>query len=124
MPEFWSFLEKHCKQHTPDQSTIQKHYLPICYEETLENIKGNIGDAVIWVAADEKNSVGCFIKNLVAGKLVTSVPSNPRLICSEVLHHIDHSTVARFVNDGLGVSWPTEAHKEKVPILYSYAMVY
>jgi hypothetical protein len=47
MPESWSFLEKYCKQHIPDQSTLQKHNLPICYEETLENIRGNIGDAFI-----------------------------------------------------------------------------
>jgi hypothetical protein len=44
MPKFWSFLEKYCKQHIPDQSTLWKHYLPICYEDTLENIRGNTGD--------------------------------------------------------------------------------
>jgi hypothetical protein len=32
MPKFRSFLEKRCKQ--PGQSTLRKHYLPICYEET------------------------------------------------------------------------------------------
>jgi hypothetical protein len=82
MPKFQYFLEMYCKQHIPDQSTLQKHYLPICYEETLENINGNIGDASIQVAVDKTmESVGCFIENLVAGKLDTEVPFNPHLIC-------------------------------------------
>jgi hypothetical protein len=95
-----------------------------CYEETLENIRGNIGDAFIWVAVDETmDSMGCFIVNLVAGKLDTAVPSNPHLICSKVLHHINHSTVARFVNNRLKVLRPTRVH-EKVLILNSDAVAY
>jgi hypothetical protein len=64
-----------------------------------------------------------FIVNLVAGKLDTKVPSNPHLICSKVLHHTNHSTVARFVNDGPTVFWPTGVH-EKVLIMYSDAAEY
>jgi hypothetical protein len=79
-------LEKYCRQHIPDQSTLRKHYLLICYEETLENIKGNIGDAFIWVDMDETtDSVDRFIVNLVAGKLDIEVSSNPHLTCSKVL---------------------------------------
>jgi hypothetical protein len=46
MPKFRSLLEKYWKQHIPDQSTFRKHYLPSCYEETLENIRGNKVDAL------------------------------------------------------------------------------
>jgi hypothetical protein len=53
MPEFRSFLEKYCKQHITDQSTLRKHHLPIRYEETLENIRDNKGDVFICVAEDE-----------------------------------------------------------------------
>jgi hypothetical protein len=62
------------------------------------------------------DSVGLFIDSLVAGKLDIEVPHNPHLICSEVLHHINHSTLARFV------SWPTGVHE--VLILYSDAAAY
>jgi hypothetical protein len=66
-------------------ATLQKHYLPIFYEESLENIRGNTGDAFIWVAVDETTaSVGCFLVNLVAGKLNTKVPSNPHLIAPKL----------------------------------------
>jgi hypothetical protein len=102
MPEFWSFGEKYCKQHIPEQSTPRKHYLPICYEETLESRRGNIGDAFVWVAVDETtDSMGHFIINHVAGKLDMEVLSNPHSICSKVLHHTNRSTVATFVIDGL-----------------------
>jgi hypothetical protein len=104
MPEFRSFLEKYCKQHMPDQSTLRKHYLPTWYEETLENMRGNIGVAFLWVA------VGCFIENLVAVNLDIEVPSNPHLICFKVLRHTYHSTVAIFLNDWLKALWPTGVH--------------
>jgi hypothetical protein len=45
-------------QHIPDKSRLQKHHLSICYEETLENIRGNIEDAIIWVAVDENGFHG------------------------------------------------------------------
>jgi hypothetical protein len=95
------FMKLQLEQHTPDQSTLRKHFLPICYVETLENISGNIGDAFIWVAVDETtDSVGRFIANFVGGKLDIKVPSNPHLFCSNVLHHISHFTLARFTKDG------------------------
>jgi hypothetical protein len=117
-------LEKYCTQHIPDQSTLRKHYLPICYEETLGNIKGNIGDAFtcIWVAADETiDPVDRFITNLVAGKLDIEVPPNPDLTCYKVLYYTYHSTVAIFVNNGLKLFWPTGIHEERALIFYSDA---
>jgi hypothetical protein len=79
----------------------------------------------MWVAVEETmDSMGRFIMNLVAGKLDIEVPSNPHLICSKVLHHTSHSTIARFVNDRLKVLWPTGVHEEKVLILYSNGVAY
>jgi hypothetical protein len=91
----------------------------------MKNIRSNIGDAFIWVVVDETTDCVCrFIANLVAGKLDTEVPSNPHLVCSKVLHHSNHSTVARFVNDGPKLLWPARVHEEKVLILYSDAAAY
>jgi hypothetical protein len=67
---------------------------------------------------------GRFIANLVAGKSDTEVPSNPHLICSKVLRHTNHSTVARFVNDGPKLLWPAIIQEETVLILYSDAAAY
>jgi hypothetical protein len=65
-----------------------------------------------------------FIANLAAVELDIEVPSNPHFICSKDLHHTNHSTVARLVNDGLKVLWPTRVHRETVLILYSAAAAY
>jgi hypothetical protein len=70
------------------------------------------------------DSVGRFIANLVAGKLDIEVSSHPHLIFFEVLHHINHSTVERCVNDGLKILWPTGVQEEKVLLLYSDAAAY
>jgi hypothetical protein len=60
----------------------------------------------------------------VAGKLYPEVPSNPHSICSKVLHRTIHSTVERFVNDGLKVLWLAGVHEEKVLILCSDTAVF
>jgi hypothetical protein len=78
---------------TSDQSTLRNF---ICYEETLENVRSNLGDAFIWVPADETTSMGRFITNSVAGKLDIEVLPNPHLIFSRVLQYTNHSTVANF----------------------------
>jgi hypothetical protein len=120
MSEFRSFFGKvlHAIYSRP-LNTLKK-----CYKETLENVRGNIGDAFIWVAVDETmDSVGLFIANLVAGKLDIEVLSNLHLISSKILHHTNHPTVARFGNGGLPVLWHTGIHEQKVLILCSDAVV-
>jgi len=37
--EFTDFLEKYTGQQIPDESTIQKNYVSIIYEETLKSIR-------------------------------------------------------------------------------------
>jgi hypothetical protein len=49
--------------------------------------------------------LGRFVANLIVGKLDPEAPSKSFLIFSKVLEHTNHSTVARFVNDGLKVLW-------------------
>jgi hypothetical protein len=120
MPEFRSILEKVL------QATYSR---PVKTLKTLstyllcrKNRRGNIGDAFIWVAVDETtDSVGRFVANLVTGKLNIEVL---HFICSKVLHRTYHSTVTRFLNDGLKMLWPAGVHEEKVLILYSDAAAY
>jgi hypothetical protein len=77
------------------------------------------------VAVDETtDSVDRFQLKLVAGKLDIEVPSDTYLIFSKTLHHTNHSTVVRFVKEGLKVSWSNGVQKEKVQILHSDAVAY
>lgn len=76
VPEFQSSLEKYCTRQIPDHSTLWKDYLDVCYEETLNYIREDVGDAFIWVPVDEMTDVvGCFIANLVS-KLDSDGPLN------------------------------------------------
>jgi hypothetical protein len=89
----------------------------------LENVRGNIGDAVIGIAVNETTVSVCrFIANFVASLQDTEVPSNPHLIFSTVLQHTNHSTVARFVNEGHKLLWSNGGHEAKILILYSDAV--
>jgi hypothetical protein len=113
VPKFLSFFEKYCKKQVPDESTLRKNYLHACYQETIVNIREEIGESYIWVAVDETTDVlGRFVANLILGKLDPEALSKSFFILSKVPEHTDHSTVARFVNDGLKVLWPESVQEE------------
>jgi hypothetical protein len=77
------------------------------------------------VTVDEAmDFMSCLNMSLVAVKLDIEVLSNSHMICFKVLAHTDHSTVARFVRDGLKVLRTTGVHGEKVLSLHSYAAAY
>jgi hypothetical protein len=68
--------------------------------------------------------LGCFVANLIVGKLHPEAPSKSFLIFSKVLEYTNHSTVKQFVNDGLKVLWSERVQEEKVLVLYSDAEAY
>jgi hypothetical protein len=91
----------------PDESTLRKNDLDACYQETIFNIREEIGDSYIWVALDETTDVlGCFVAKLIVGKLDPEAPCRSFQIFSKVLEQTNHSTVARFVNNGLKILRP------------------
>lgn len=68
--------------------------------------------------------MGCYIANLIMGKLDPQAPTKPFLIASKTLEHTNHCTIARFVNDGLKILWPIGVQEEKVLILFSDSAAY
>jgi hypothetical protein len=65
-----------------------------------------------------------FVAKLIVGKLHPEAPSRSFLIFTKLLEHTNHSTVARFVKDGLKVLWPQRVQEEKVLVLDSDAAAY
>lgn len=125
VPELSSFLEKYCKRKIPDESTLRKKYLDVCYEDAIRRIRDEVGVSHIWLAVDETtDTLGRYVANLVVGKLDPDSPSRSFLISSKVLEKTNHSTVARFVNDGLKVLWPESVPAEKVLVMCSDAAAY
>jgi hypothetical protein len=35
LPKFHSFFEEYCKRQVPDETTLHKNYMDVCYQETL-----------------------------------------------------------------------------------------
>lgn len=125
VPQFKSFLEKYFKHNIPDESTLRKNYLNVCYIETLEKIRADIGDSYIWIGVDETmDAVGRYIANLIVSKLDSENPAKAYLIYCKPLEQTNHSTVALFINDGLKVLWPNGVEEEKVLLLYTDAAAY
>jgi len=123
-PQFRAFLEKYTGKHIPDESLLRKNYLSHCYDKTLSNIKNEIGDN-IWFAVDETTDInGRYVVNLLVGILKSNYPTHSFLLTCKVLNKTNHSTVARFVNDGLKLLWPLRGNDEKVLLMLSDATPY
>jgi hypothetical protein len=74
-------------------------------------MRGNIGNAFVSVAVNQTTDSVChLIANIVSGNLDIEVLSDTHLICSKVLDDINHSTVARYMNVGLQMLWPSRVH--------------
>lgn len=41
-PKFKNFLERHMGRSLPDESTLRKHYIPVCYNETMARIRDEV----------------------------------------------------------------------------------
>ncbi|KAJ4427020.1 hypothetical protein ANN_26819 [Periplaneta americana] len=125
VPKSRAFLEKYCRRQISNDSTLRKNYLHLCYKEALAYVRRYIGSNYIWIAVNETTDIkGCYVVNLVIGKLDGEISPTPFLISSKVLEHTNHATVARFVNDGLKVLWPEGIQEDKVLVLYSDAAAY
>ncbi|KAI1695317.1 hypothetical protein DdX_19640 [Ditylenchus destructor] len=67
-PSFNDFLSKYCNRSVPVESTLRNNYLKVCYEETMERIKQDIGESFVWVSVDETtDTLGRFVANLLVG---------------------------------------------------------
>uniref|UniRef100_A0A183BPS3 DUF659 domain-containing protein n=1 Tax=Globodera pallida TaxID=36090 RepID=A0A183BPS3_GLOPA len=96
------FLTKYTGRHIPDQSTLRKNYLKICYKNSIERIKRHIGNSFVWVSVDETTDpLGRYAANLLVGKLDVSGFYPPNLIAVKMLEKTNFETVSRFVNTGL-----------------------
>lgn len=125
VPQFRDFLQKYTNQHIPDESLLRKSYLESCYNKTIENIREKVGDSYIFLIVDETTDInGNYIANLLIGALSSENSCNPFLIASKKLEKTNHSTIARFVNDGLRILWPNGGNDEKVLLLLSDAAPY
>lgn len=124
-PNLRQFLKKYCtNQIIPDESTLRKNYLQPIYNEVLDDIRRDIGDGPIWIEVDETtDKCGRYIAHFICGKM-DNIPTRPHLLASKALEKVNHSTIARFVNDSIRLLWPDRDGSEDVLIFVSDAAPY
>ena len=99
---FRSFLQKYCKFNIPDESTLRKKYVEICYDETIRKIRKIVADYSIYFIVDEStDSRGRYIAHLMIGVLHEDVKNKCYLIASKQLEKTNNLTITRFVQDEL-----------------------
>lgn len=101
-----NFIETHTKFKCPDESTLRKGYLKPVFEETLENIRNEIGDNAIYLIADETTDVlGRYVINIMAGVL-DGKPSKSMLVCTVQLHSGTGEVISQTIMDAMHVIYP------------------
>lgn len=115
--KFREFLEKYTNNHIPDESTLRKKYLDVCYQQKIDFIRAEIGTSNIWAAVDETTDAnGRSIANMIVGKLDSNEPGLSHLLCCKPLDRTNSNTMSRFVNDSLQFLWSESRNDEKVKL--------
>ena len=72
----------------------------------MSRIKINLSNEHVWLSVDETtDKCGRYVANLLMGKLDGLKFHKPYLVSVKMLDKTDHGTIARFVNDGVGLSF-------------------
>ena len=72
----------------------------MCSYQALDRIRGDIGEAYVWIAVDETtDACGRFTANVIVGKLDKDSPSEGHLIASKQLEATNHATIVRVLQD-------------------------
>jgi len=99
---FINFLRKYVNQNIPDESTLRKNYLKICFESTLTKIREKLTNNFIYIMVNEiTDSRGLYICSLTVGILHPEIMPTLFLISCKELEKTNYETVSRFVNDSL-----------------------
>ena len=122
---FRNFLSKYTNQSIPDESTLRKHYLSICYQKTMNEIKEKIGNNFIYIIVDETTDLrGLYIANLLVGVLNKNYAGRPYLLASKQLNKTNNKTISQFINDLLKLLWTDVGMERRVLLLLTDAALY
>ncbi|KAL4098928.1 hypothetical protein QTP88_023441 [Uroleucon formosanum] len=122
---FRNFLSKYTNQSIPDESSLRKNYLSICYQKTMNEIKEKIGNNFIYVVVDETTDArGLYIANLLVGVLNKDYAGRPYLLASKQLNKTNNETISQFINDSLKLLWTDVGMERRVLLLLTDAAQY
>lgn len=102
-PSVAKFIEKHTKYAAPSETALRTKYLPVLYDECVEQMKRIAAGNFVWVSIDE--STDCeqrFVANFVFGVLgVDKERGRSYLFASKVLEATNSTTIATFFDECL-----------------------
>jgi hypothetical protein len=91
---------------------------------SLKKLKVILKKNLLWISVDETtDSCRRYIANLFIGKLFLE-PSLAYLIASKALERVNHSIIARFINDSITVFFFDTSIAERVCVFISDATPY
>ncbi|KAG7167297.1 CGG triplet repeat-binding protein 1-like 9, partial [Homarus americanus] len=124
--ELVSFLEKYTDQKVPSESTLRKNYVPDLYNETLDRLREKVGDNSIWVSLDETTDVDArCVANFVFGILGPEEERDKSYLLNlKVLDKVNHSPMAAFFTDSLGLLWVDGIKYDRVLLVCTDAAPY
>lgn len=92
---FRSFLQKYTNKSIPDESTLRKKYLQVCFDSAIVKIRQKIGEHYLYIMVDETTDArGLYICNLLVGILHQEIDPTPFLIACKVLPKTNYDTVS------------------------------
>jgi len=78
-----TFLETHIDVAIPNKSTIHKNYAIDCFNNIMDKIRSDLEGSPTWIGKDETTDVaGCYVGNVLIGKLDNEKHHTPYLISS------------------------------------------
>ena len=98
---FKEFIFKYIKKPIPDESTIRKNYLDVCYKTTIEKIRKEIGNSIICHCRRNNRLLWSSRCELLSRKSIKRKAWLPYLISCKVLEKTNSSSISRFINDSL-----------------------
>ncbi|KAL4121166.1 hypothetical protein QTP88_013730 [Uroleucon formosanum] len=123
--EFNNFFEKYIKLKLPDESTVRKNYVPLCYEDVLRKIRKEIGNSSIWVSIDETIDVqGRYVASVIIGSLSSENLTKPIVLTVEHLEKTNFQTISKLFNDSMSILWPEKVLHDKVLLYVTDAAPY
>ncbi|KAL4090343.1 hypothetical protein QTP88_025200 [Uroleucon formosanum] len=104
---FRKFLEKYIKVDIPDESTLRKNYVELCYNDTMQKIRDYIGNKKIWASMDETTDVeGRYVVNVIIGTLELVNAGKILLLHTDVLEKANNSTIAKVFDKSMFILSP------------------
>lgn len=124
-PKLRAFLETYIKQTIPRESTLRKHYVPLIYAKTVQEIRDSIKDNLIWVSLDETpDACKRSVCNVIVGTLGQNEISKAYLLTVEEIAATNHTTIAKVFNNAMLLLWPEGIRYENVVLFLSDAAPY